>query len=395
MNRWPTKMLGEICAINPKLTASEAPAADAQVTFVSMSAVDEITASIARPELREYSQVAKGYTPFRENDVLFAKITPCMQNGKAAIARGLRDGLGFGSTEFHVLRPSESVLPKWVLAFLRQPSFRSVAEANFTGSAGQQRVPTDFLKKFPIPVPPIVEQERIVTLLDEADALRKLRAQADRRTADLIPALFHEMFGDPTINRLHLPMKELGVVCNVVGGGTPSKKNPAYWTGKTPWVSPKDMLGDEIHNSEDHISEQALKESTTNLIPAGSILVVTRSGILKHTLPVAVNSVPVTINQDIKAFVPKGECDPQFLAAQLRLLAPNILGTVRVGATVQNLETDALKRFPVLLPTLMSQNIFAQRVAEIREMESLQATSSARLNDLFKSALHRAFQGGL
>ena len=196
MNRWPKKPLGEVCAINPKLKVSEVPASDAQVTFVSMAAVDQVRGSIARPEIRRYSQVAKGYTPFRENDVLFAKITPCMQNGKAAIARGLCGGLGFGSTEFHVLRPNRDLLPPWVFAFIRQPSFRAVAEAHFTGSAGQQRVPTDFLKNFPIPVPPLAEQERIVKLLHEADELRKLRAQADRRTADLIPALFQEMFSE-------------------------------------------------------------------------------------------------------------------------------------------------------------------------------------------------------
>jgi type I restriction enzyme S subunit len=95
MKRWPTKPLGEVCAINPKLVASEIPGTNTDVTFVPMAAVDELSGSIARPELREYSQVAKGYTPFRENDVLFAKITPCMQNGKAAIARGLRGGAWF------------------------------------------------------------------------------------------------------------------------------------------------------------------------------------------------------------------------------------------------------------------------------------------------------------
>ncbi|MGC9261892.1 MAG: restriction endonuclease subunit S, partial [Phycisphaerae bacterium] len=137
-----------------------------------------------------------------------------------------------------------------------------------------------------VPVPPLAEQERIVKLLDEADGLRQLRAQADRRTAALIPAVFHEMFGDPITNRQNLPMKELGSLCKISGGGTPSKKNPAYWTGKIPWVSPKDMGGDEIHDSEDHISQRAVEESSASLIPVGSVLVVVRSGILKHTLPV-------------------------------------------------------------------------------------------------------------
>ena len=216
MKRWPTKPLGEVCSINPKLAGSDAPRLDAQVTFVPMAAVDEVSGTIARPERRRYSEVAKGYTPFTVNDVLFAKITPCMQNGKAAVASDLCGGFGFGSTEFHVLRSTGSVLPRWVFAFIRQPVFRSAAQASFTGSAGQQRVPSDFLKTFPIPVPPLAEQERLVRLLDEADELRKLRAQADRRTDALISSLFHEMFGKYA-KKLHYHVR-LERIAEVVSG---------------------------------------------------------------------------------------------------------------------------------------------------------------------------------
>jgi len=246
-----------------------------------------------------------------------------------------------------------------------------------------------------LPVPPLADQERIAKLLDEADDLRKLRAQADRRTAELIPALFYEMFGDPANNPLCLPVRTLGSLCRVVGGGTPSKKQSTYWAGKIPWVSPKDMTTDEIHDSEDHISELALRESATQLIPMESVLIVTRSGILRHTLPVAINKVPVAINQDIKAFVPNEECYSIFLAAQLRAMAPNILNLVRIGATVQNIETEALRRVPVLTPTFPRQKKFAMRVAEIRRLESEQTASCLRLDALFQSLLHRAFRGDL
>src|SRR5580700_9205501 len=100
-----------------------------------------------------------------------------MENGKAAIARGLTNGLGFGSTEFHVLRPGDGVLPEWVYAFVRQPAFRLAAKDHFTGTAGQKRVPADFIRSFPIPVPPLREQSRMVKLLNEADQLRTLSAQ--------------------------------------------------------------------------------------------------------------------------------------------------------------------------------------------------------------------------
>lgn len=166
------------------------------MSFVPMAAVDEVSGTIVSAETRVLAECFQGYTPFQENDVLFAKITPCMENGKAAIARGLVNGCGYGSTEFHVLRPNPGLLPEWIFAFLRQPAFREAAKASFTGTAGQQRVPVDFLKGVQIPVPPLVEQERIVRIMDEAEALRQLRAQADERTGSLEAALFEQMFGD-------------------------------------------------------------------------------------------------------------------------------------------------------------------------------------------------------
>ena len=112
MKRWRPRPLGEVCTVNPKLAVSEIPDGNSQMSFVPMAAVDEVRGTIARMEHRSYREVAKGYTSFRENDILFAKITPCMENGKAVIARGLTNGLGFGSTEFHILRPMGSVLPE-------------------------------------------------------------------------------------------------------------------------------------------------------------------------------------------------------------------------------------------------------------------------------------------
>jgi type I restriction enzyme, S subunit len=223
MKRWPLERLGDVCDINPRLTTPESRASDFEVSFVPMAAIDETNGLIIGSETRRYGDVAKGYSTFREGDILFAKITPCMQNGKAAIARNLNNGFGFGSTEFHVLRPHAGLLPEWVFALIRQPSFRRTAESSFTGTAGQQRVPAEFLRRFPIPVPPLPEQERLVKLLDEADELRKLRAVADRRTAELVPALFHEMFGDPLDKRW--PKIRLGDVLLCTGHRDP-RLNP-------------------------------------------------------------------------------------------------------------------------------------------------------------------------
>jgi type I restriction enzyme, S subunit len=110
-----------------------------------MPAVDAEKGAITKPEARPFGKVRKGYTSFREDDVIMAKITPCMENGKAAIARALHNGLGFGSTEFHVFRSNGAILPDFLYHFIRQESFRKAAEHEMTGSVGQKRVPASFL----------------------------------------------------------------------------------------------------------------------------------------------------------------------------------------------------------------------------------------------------------
>ncbi|MEW6142843.1 MAG: restriction endonuclease subunit S [Chloroflexota bacterium] len=165
---WRWVKLGEACQINPSRPSTFTRPDDAPTTFVPMAAVNERSGTIFRPEVRPYSQVSVGYTYFEEGDVLFAKITPCMQNGKHAIARNLIDGVGFGSTEFHVLRQSTVILPEWIYFFVRQPAFLREAESYFVGAVGQQRVPEIFLAKYHIPLPPLPEQKRIVAKIQES-----------------------------------------------------------------------------------------------------------------------------------------------------------------------------------------------------------------------------------
>lgn len=120
---WILTHLGEVCEINPTKPASDALPADSPVTFVPMPAVDAVKGAITAPQRKAFAEARRGFTSFRNNDVIMAKITPCMENGKAAIARNLTNGLGFGSTEFHVLRPTEIVLPEYVYSYIRQESY--------------------------------------------------------------------------------------------------------------------------------------------------------------------------------------------------------------------------------------------------------------------------------
>ncbi len=164
---WAETQLANLCHLNPpKPTATEVPP-DARVTFVPMPAVSADARAVAHPQIRSFSEVRKGFTSFRDNDVILAKITPCFENGKAAVCRGLLNGIGFGSTEFHVLRSTGAVLPEYIYHFTRQDSFLRDGEANMTGSVGQKRVPANWLASVAIPLPPLAEQRRIVAKVEE------------------------------------------------------------------------------------------------------------------------------------------------------------------------------------------------------------------------------------
>ena len=210
MTRSEMVALADVCEINPRLSKAHPLSDDTDVSFVPMAALDETEGAILVRHVRPFSEVKKGYTSFRDNDVLLAKITPCMENGKAAVARDLHGSYGFGSTEFHVLRATPRVLPEWIFYFVRREPFRAEAKRNFTGTAGQQRVPSSFLQAVKIPLPPLPEQRRIVDLLSRAESIVRLRREAQKKAAELIPALFLDTFGDAATNPKRWPMSTLG-----------------------------------------------------------------------------------------------------------------------------------------------------------------------------------------
>jgi type I restriction enzyme S subunit len=164
---WVETQLANVFDLNPPKPAANEVAADTLVTFVPMPAVDADARAITNPQSRAFAEVRKGFTSFRDNDVILAKITPCFENGKAAACRGLLNGLGFGSTEFHVLRSTGAMLPEYVYHFTRQDSFLRDGAANMTGSVGQKRVPAAWLGSVTVPLPPIAEQRRIVAKVEE------------------------------------------------------------------------------------------------------------------------------------------------------------------------------------------------------------------------------------
>lgn len=163
---WAPAHLRAVAQINPTLDKSGYPDT-LPVSFVPMPAVEAGTGVMDVSVVRPLGQVKKGFTPFQQGDVLFAKITPCMENGKMAVVPPVKNGLGFGSTEFHVLRPYDGVEARYIYYFVSSETFRRAAERKMTGAVGQRRVPTSYVAEHLIPVAPSAEQTRIVEKLEQ------------------------------------------------------------------------------------------------------------------------------------------------------------------------------------------------------------------------------------
>lgn len=195
-NGWSETTIAEVASINPR-SFDLPPDAEDLVSFVPMAAVEEESGRMDATRHRPWRDVQKGYTRFQDGDVVFAKITPCMENGKFALATGLHGGRAAGTTEVHVLRPTAALSARFLLHFLLQESIRAAAQRAMRGAAGQLRVPPEFLRDLTLPLPPIAEQHRIVAAIEEhltkldaaAAALERARANARQYRAALLSTL--------------------------------------------------------------------------------------------------------------------------------------------------------------------------------------------------------------
>ncbi|QRX81821.1 restriction endonuclease subunit S [Glaciimonas sp. PAMC28666] len=165
---WEWTTLASVSLVNPRNNAED----NSPASFVTMTMIDVRFNSLHDQETRLWKEIKQGFTHFAEGDIGVAKITPCFENSKACVFSGLLNGVGAGTTELHIVRPvSTTLAPRYVLAYLKSPQFLLVGETRMTGTAGQKRLPKEFVESNPFPLPPLAEQHRIVAKVDELMAL--------------------------------------------------------------------------------------------------------------------------------------------------------------------------------------------------------------------------------
>jgi type I restriction enzyme M protein len=231
-------------------------------------------------------------------------------------------------------------------------------EENLHGGVGLVHITKGNLERIAVPLPPLAEQERIVA---ELEGYRKVIEGARQILGSYKPTIRI----DPK-----WPTQPLGQISKMFSGGTPAKAKMEYWQGSIPWISPKDMKLDHITDSADHISKKAIADSAVNLVPAGSVLCVVRSGILAHTFPVALTGVELAFNQDISGIVVDEKClIAEWLLYVLRSFEPDILAHgIKRGGTVHSLQNGFLRELPIPLPPLSIQSRIVAELASERKL---------------------------
>lgn len=190
---WEWSRLSEVALINPRNSAADS----VEVSFVPMTLIGTRFDGQHGQEVRTWAEVKQGFTHFAEGDVGVAKITPCFENSKACVFSELKNGLGAGTTELHIVRPvGDFLAARYVLAYLKSPQFLLVGETKMTGTAGQKRLPKDFVESNPFPLPPLAEQHRIVAKVDElmslCDQLKAQLAEGRQQHAQLATVLVEQ-----------------------------------------------------------------------------------------------------------------------------------------------------------------------------------------------------------
>ncbi len=186
--------LGEVCEINPKKSELEKIDKNLEVSFVPMAIVKEHESSFIPEETKKLNEVYKGYTYFKNNDVLLAKVTPCFENGKSGIAKKLKNGIGFGSSEYHVIRPSQKLLGELVYFIISDNSFLISGKKQMSGTGGLKRLPKEYITNKKIPLPPLSLQQKFAKIVEHVEKLKEKQKQSKEEINNLFDSLMKKAF---------------------------------------------------------------------------------------------------------------------------------------------------------------------------------------------------------
>lgn len=358
-------------------------------------------------------------------DFIYSKIR--VKQGSCAIVPSTIPSIAV-SSEYPVYRiASNKVLPEYFSLLVRCQQFQKILDGISHGGSTKTRIHPSQFESILIPIPPLSiqlaivgrwqqAQTEIVAAHSHSDALerqRKLNFLAALGSAGIAPIEKQRCFALPWAKvdrwsieylqracfgegafKWHYPCEPLSALCKGQSGGTPLTSNARLWDGDIPWVSPKDMKVFRISDAQDHISEDAVECSSAPMIPAKSVLIVVRSGILQRFVPIAINEVSVSINQDIRAFTVTDErLLPDFLAYFLEARSDDLLRLVKSSTTVQSINREELEAYPIPLPPIQVQQHIVEEAEKMRTAVTEKRDTARLLSESIKTDIEAMILG--
>lgn len=325
-------------------------------------------------------------------DILFSHINSVDHIGKTAMYKGSPEVLLHGMN-LMLLRPNQDLVePEYLLWYLRSAPVLAHFRARCKQAVNQASLNQTDIGSLPVPLVRRDEQRHVVDLLNRAEGIRRLAEEAQAKARDLIPALFVDMFGDPATNPKGWPLSPLDELVRFQSGGTPSRAQRVYWGGDIPWVSAKDMKPPLIDRSKEKLTAAALEHGKAKLVPEGSVLIVVRGMILAHTIPIRITTVPVVINQDLKALIPSDLITSCYLRWALQSYHSHLLKRVSNAAHgTAKLDMSVLQNLLLPVPPQVLQEKFSNRVREIEGVVSLAHEAGEFATMLMQSLMSELF----
>lgn len=392
---WDLVSLNSVSEINPRLPKNTDEMQ--QVVFLPMAAISE-EGQVQAQEKRILRDTKRGFTYFEKNDVVIAKITPCFENGKAAYLNCLETKIGFGTTEFHVIRPdSEKLDGKYLFYLIWNKQFRHLGEKNMSGSAGQKRVPTDFIKELKIPLPPLTEQKRIAAILDKADAIRRKRQQAIDLADDFLRSVFLDMFGDPVTNPKNFAVGTIRDLVETANYGTSGKASetdgeyPILRMGNITYKGGWNFDSLKYINLSDKDKPKYLTQKGDLLFNrTNSKALVGKTAVFEEDTPMAIAGylVRVRTNEKGNNYYISGYLNSLHGKQTLVNMCKSIVGMANINA-------QELQDIKLLLPPVALQNAYEKIVKDARNKIKKHHAGLADLASLFNSLSQKAFAGEL
>lgn len=339
MSEWKEYRFSEFVDINPAVKLPK----DKLLSFVEMKDLE----SNKRHCMSSQNRLLSGGSKFENGDTLFARITPCLENGKICQVKGLKNGKGFGSTEFHVFRGKRGISDSDFVYYLsRWDDVRAHAEINLDGTSGRQRVPKQAFDDLILLLPPLPEQLAISSVLSSLDDKIDLLYRQNATLEKMAEALFRQWFVEEAKDEWE--EKSLFDCIELIGGGTPKTSRSEYWNGDIDWLSGGDVSSNHksiIIKAEKTITEKGLNNSSTKMIPKFSTVISARGTVGKY----CILSKPMTFSQSNYGIKPKYE-NCFFFTYLLIAYSIDELQAAAYGSVFDTITTETFKNIYFSIP---------------------------------------------